>query len=55
MPIARAIVDVNRAPDDRAPKNPDGVVKAVTVNGTSVYKEGMLPDDALIEELYMFM
>jgi len=37
MPIARAIVDVNRAPDDRPPKNPDGVVKTVTVNGTSVY------------------
>ena len=51
MPIARAIVDVNRAPDDRPPKNPDGVVKTVTVNGTSVYKAGKFPDDALIEEL----
>lgn len=51
MPIARAIVDVNRAPDDRPPKNPDGVVKTVTVNGTSVYKAGKFPDDALIEEI----
>ncbi|MBK5190084.1 MAG: N-formylglutamate amidohydrolase [Methanosarcinales archaeon] len=51
MPIARAIVDVNRAPDDRPPKNPDGVVKAVTTNGTPVYKKGMFPDGALIEEL----
>lgn len=51
MPIARAIVDVNRAPDDRPPKNPDGVVKTVTVNGTPVYKAGKFPDDALIEEI----
>ncbi len=51
MPIARAIVDVNRAPDDRPPKNPDGVVKTVTTNGTPVYKKGMFPDGAIIEEL----
>jgi len=51
MPIARAIVDVNRAPDDRPPKNPDGVVKTVTVNGSPVYKGDKFPDDALIEEL----
>lgn len=51
MPIARAIVDVNRAPDDRPPRNPNGVVKTVTTDGTSVYREGMFPDDALIEKL----
>ncbi|MEA3282400.1 MAG: N-formylglutamate amidohydrolase [Euryarchaeota archaeon] len=50
-PIARAIVDVNRASDDRAPENPDGVVKTVTTDGTLVYREGMFPDDALIDEL----
>ena len=51
MPIARAIVDVNRAPEDRPPKNQDGVVKTVTINGTPVYKGDKFPDDALIEEL----
>jgi N-formylglutamate deformylase len=51
MPIARAIVDVNRAPDDRPPKNRDGVVKTVTTNGTPVYKKDMFPDGAIIEEL----
>jgi formiminoglutamase len=50
-PIARAIVDVNRASDDRTPANPDGVVKIVTTDGTQVYREGMFPDDALIDEL----
>jgi len=26
-PIARAIVDVNRASDDRPPENPDGAIR----------------------------
>nr|HID59032.1 N-formylglutamate amidohydrolase [Desulfobacterales bacterium] len=51
MPIARAIVDVNRAPDDRPPGNRDGVVKTATVNGTTVYKGGKFPDDAIIDTL----
>ena len=50
-PIARAIVDINRAPEDRAPENPDGVVKTVTTDRRQVYKDGMFPDDKLIEEL----
>lgn len=50
-PIARAIVDVNRAYGDRAPANPDGVVKTVTTDGTPVYREGIFPDDALVEDL----
>lgn len=50
-PIARAIVDVNRASDDRPPENPDGVVKTVTTDGTPVYRDGMFPDDALIDIL----
>ncbi len=50
-PIARAIVDVNRASDDRPPENPDGVVKTVTTDGTPVYRESMFPDDALVEDL----
>jgi N-formylglutamate deformylase len=50
-PIARAIVDLNRAYDDRPPENPDGVVKTVTTDGKPVYRKGMFPDDALIDEL----
>ena len=51
MPISRAIVDVNRAPDDFPPKNPDGVVKSLTINGTPVYKKDTFPDDSTIEKL----
>lgn len=36
-PIARAFVDLNRAPDDRPPANPDGVVKSETCYGRPIY------------------
>lgn len=44
-PIARAFVDLNRAPD--SVKNRDGVVKTHTVGGKRIYKRGtlMTPDD----------
>ncbi len=42
---------MNRASDDRPPENPDGVVKTVTTDGRPVYREGMFPDDALVEDL----
>lgn len=35
--IPRAIVDLNRAPDDLPPANPDGVVKSRTVDGTRIW------------------
>ena len=50
-PIARAIVDVNRAPDDRPPANPDGVIKIRTALGKQVYKRGMFPEEELINDL----
>jgi N-formylglutamate deformylase len=50
-PIARAVVDVNRAPDDRPPKNPDGVIKTRTVQGLQVYREGRYPEEGLISTL----
>lgn len=37
--IARAFVDLNRAPWDRPPENPDGVVKTQTVNGKKIYQD----------------
>jgi len=44
--IARAIVDLNRAEDDR---RPDGVVKKRTIYGTEVYS--LFPSEALIQVL----
>lgn len=37
--VPRAIVDLNRAPDDLPPANPDGVVKSRTVDGTRVWPD----------------
>ena len=45
--IARAFVDVNRAPDERPPRHPDGVVKTETCFEWPIYKAGRLPDHAL--------
>jgi N-formylglutamate deformylase len=49
--IARAFVDLNRAPDDRPPRNPDGVVKASTCFERPVYLAGREPDVVLTERL----
>ncbi len=50
--VARAIVDLNRADDDR---RPDGVVKTVTIWNVPVYREP-LPDDVVTQllERYYF-
>lgn len=47
--VARAFVDLNRAPDDRPPKNADGVVKTATCYGVPMYREAL--DAALVEEV----
>ncbi|UCG87794.1 MAG: N-formylglutamate amidohydrolase [Gemmatimonadota bacterium] len=49
--VARAFVDMNRAPDDRPPQNPDGVVKAATCFGRPIYIPGREPDENLTERL----
>jgi formiminoglutamase len=49
--VARAFVDLNRAPDDRPPANPDGVVKSMTCYGRPIYFPGSEPDEALVEIL----
>jgi formiminoglutamase len=36
--IARAFVDLNRAPTDRPPTNSDGVIKTVTTMGVSIHR-----------------
>lgn len=49
--IARAFIDVNRKRDDMAPRNPDGVIKSETVLGVPVYRQGVFPDEFLVEQL----
>lgn len=49
--IARAFIDLNRAADDRPPKNPDGVVKSMTCFKKPIYKIGREPDDRLTGQL----
>jgi N-formylglutamate amidohydrolase len=49
--IARAFIDVSRAPKDLPPTNPDGVVKKKTCHACSVYKNGRQLPDKLIGEL----
>lgn len=50
-PVARACIDLNRAPEDRPPDNPDGIVKTMTTMQTPVYKKNKFPDNSLIEKL----
>jgi len=47
MEYYRAVVDLNRRPDDIAPANPDGVIKSHTCYNVEVYKPGCLPDEEL--------
>jgi formiminoglutamase len=47
MEYYRAVVDLNRAPDDIAPANPDGVIKSHTCYNVEVYRPGALPDEEL--------
>ena len=49
--IARAFVDLNRAPDDRPPANPDGVVKTATCYARPIYRAGAELTESLTEEL----
>lgn len=49
--MGRAFVDMNRAPDDLPPQNPDGVIKSHTCYSRVIYKAGLEPDEALIKEL----
>jgi N-formylglutamate deformylase len=49
--IARVVVDLNRAPYDRPPRNPDGVVKMVSPEGNPVFKKGQFPSDPMVQAL----
>lgn len=56
MDIARAFVDMNRAPGDLPPGNPDGVIKSMTCYKKTIYRAGKEPDeglrDVLLKEYY---
>lgn len=49
--VARAFVDLNRAPDDLPPQNPDGVVKSHTCYQVPVYPEGQIPEGDLLSQV----
>lgn len=51
MEFFRAAIDLNRAPDDSAPENPDGVVKSHTCYDVPVYKSGFIPGGQLKQAL----
>jgi len=51
MEYYRAVVDLNRAPDDIAPENPDGVIKSHTCWDVPVYKSGKFPGETLRKKL----
>lgn len=46
-PIARTFVDLNRAPGDLPPANPDGIIKSKTCYGKAIYKTGKQPGKVL--------
>ncbi|MDE0344096.1 MAG: N-formylglutamate amidohydrolase [Deltaproteobacteria bacterium] len=48
---ARTFVDLNRARDDRPPKNPDGVVKTLTCVGKTIFAPGRELDAPVTETL----
>ncbi|PRO66377.1 N-formylglutamate amidohydrolase [Alkalicoccus urumqiensis] len=54
METARIVIDLNRDPTDLPPENPDGVVKTKTVDGKSVWKKELTPEETtgLIEAFY---
>jgi formiminoglutamase len=52
-PISRMIIDLNRPPLPLPPKDPDGVIKVLTIDSQNVYLPGQLPDLPLIHRLMM--
>lgn len=52
--IARVVVDMNRKDNDLPPKNPDGVIKSIAVNGKQVWKNQLSSEeiDTLINKYY---
>jgi N-formylglutamate deformylase len=49
--VARAIIDLNRADHDRAPANPDGVLKSHTLDRLPVWKGALTPPPEVAQAL----
>lgn len=49
--VARAVVDLDRDPNQRPPEHPDGVVKSVTLYGKKVWNDGEFPTDDEVRRL----
>ena len=47
------VIDLNRPPLPLPPKDPDGVIKVLTIDSRNVYLPGQLPDLPLIHRLMM--
>jgi N-formylglutamate deformylase len=52
-PVSRMAVDLNRPPLPLPPRDPDGIIKVRTIDGKTVYREGLFPDMHLIHRLMM--
>jgi formiminoglutamase len=52
-PVSRMAVDLNRPPLPIPPRDPDGIIKVRTIDGKTVYREGLFPDMYLIHRLMM--
>lgn len=50
-PIARAFVDLNRAPNDLPHRNPDGVIKSHTCYGKKIYQDNSEPNSYLVKQM----
>jgi formiminoglutamase len=51
--ISRMVVDLNRPPLPLPPRDPDGIIKVLTIDGRDVYRTGRLPDTNLIHRLLL--
>jgi len=52
-PVSRMVVDLNRPPLPLPPRDPDGIIKVLTVDGKPVYRPGSVPDIRLSHRLLM--
>lgn len=49
--IARVFIDLNRAPSDVPPYNPDGVIKTHSCHGVAIYRHDLWKDSVLVNKL----
>ena len=52
-PVSRMVVDLNRPPLPLPLRDPDGIIKLMTIDGREVYRPGHVPDMHLIHTLLM--